>query len=93
MQAITAIGLDFAKSVFQVHGIDAQGNVIVRRQLKRRYVLAFFQRHLTEVSPLCQPLRRAPAALRCGGEPPGPKLPAQIPDEQSRPPRSRSVMH
>jgi transposase len=44
MQAITTIGLDIAKSVFQVHGIDAQGNVIVRRQLKRRYVLAFFQR-------------------------------------------------
>jgi transposase len=40
MQAITTIGLDIAKSVFQVHGIDAAGNVIVRRQLKRRYVLA-----------------------------------------------------
>ena len=44
MQAITTIGLDIAKSVFQVHGIDAEGNVIVRRQLKRRYVLAFFQK-------------------------------------------------
>ena len=44
MQAITAIGLDIAKSVFQVHGIDAQGNVIVRRQLKRRFVLAFFHK-------------------------------------------------
>ena len=39
MQAITTIGLDIAKSVFQVHGIDAEGNVILRRQLKRRYVL------------------------------------------------------
>jgi transposase len=44
MQAITTIGLDIAKSVFQVHGVDAQGEVIVRRQLKRRYVLAFFQK-------------------------------------------------
>ena len=44
MQAITTIGLDIAKSVFQVHGIDAQGQVIIRRQLKRRYVLAFFQK-------------------------------------------------
>jgi transposase len=44
MQAITTVGLDIAKSVFQVHGADAQGNVIVRRQLKRRYVLAFFQK-------------------------------------------------
>src|SRR6516225_9918410 len=44
MQTITTIGLDIAKSVFQVHGVDAQGKVIVRRQLKRRYVLAFFQK-------------------------------------------------
>jgi transposase len=44
MQAITTIGLDIAKSVFQVPGIDAEGNVILRRQLKRRYVLAFFQK-------------------------------------------------
>jgi hypothetical protein len=40
MQAITTIGLDIAKSVFQLHGIDTEGKVIVRRQLKRRYVLA-----------------------------------------------------
>ena len=44
MQAITTIGLDIAKSVFQVHGVDAEGNVIFRRQLKRRYVLAFFEK-------------------------------------------------
>jgi transposase len=34
MQALTTIGLDIAQSVFQVHGVDAAGNVIVRRQLK-----------------------------------------------------------
>jgi transposase len=44
MQTITTIGLDIAKSVFQVHGVDAGGQVIIRRQLKRRYVLAFFQK-------------------------------------------------
>ena len=44
MQAVTTIGLDIAKSVVQVHGIDAEGNVLIRRQLKRRYVLAFFQK-------------------------------------------------
>jgi transposase len=44
MQTITTIGLDIAKSVFQVHGIDAQSQVMIRRQLKRRYVLAFFQK-------------------------------------------------
>src|SRR4030088_1154242 len=41
---VTTIGLDIAKSVFQVHGIDAEGKVIVRRQIKRRYVLVFFQK-------------------------------------------------
>jgi len=44
MQAVTTIGLSIAKSVFQVHGVDAIGNVVIRRQLKRRYVLAFFQK-------------------------------------------------
>ena len=44
MQTVTTIGLDIAKSVFQVHGIDAAGQVVIRRQLKRRYVLAFFQK-------------------------------------------------
>src|SRR6201987_3958009 len=44
MQTITTVGLDIAKSVFQVHCVDANGDVVLRRQLKRRYVLAFFQK-------------------------------------------------
>src|SRR3954454_22124426 len=44
MQTITTIGLDIAKSVFQVHGVDAAGQVLIRRQLKRRAVLGFFQK-------------------------------------------------
>ena len=44
MQAVTTIGLDIAKSVFQVHGVDAAGQVLIRRQLKRRAVLAFFEK-------------------------------------------------
>ena len=44
MQTITTIGLDIAKSVFQVHCVDAGGNVVLRRQIKRRYMLAFFQK-------------------------------------------------
>jgi transposase len=44
MQTITTIGLDIAKSVFQVHCVDADGDVVLRRQLKRRYVLVFFQK-------------------------------------------------
>ena len=42
MKQISTIGLDIAKSVFQVHGIDETGGVVVRRQLKRRRVLPFF---------------------------------------------------
>jgi transposase len=44
MQSITTIGLDIAKSVFQVHCVDAAGQVVMRRQLKRRYVLTFFEK-------------------------------------------------
>jgi transposase len=44
MQTVTTIGLDIAKSIFQVHGIDAEGNVIIRRKLKRRYVLSLFEK-------------------------------------------------
>ncbi len=42
-QPIT-IGLDLAKSVFQVHGVDSGGAVVLRRQLRRSQVLAFFAR-------------------------------------------------
>jgi transposase len=38
MQSISTIGLDIAKSVFQVQGVDAAGQVVVRRQLRRRHV-------------------------------------------------------
>ena len=44
MGMITTIGFDIAKSVFQVHGVDAAGEVMVRPQLKRRQVLVFFQK-------------------------------------------------
>src|SRR3984893_12899117 len=44
MQSVTTIGFDIAKSVFQVHGIGGEGEVVIRRQLKRRHVLVFFQK-------------------------------------------------
>jgi hypothetical protein len=44
MEEVSTIGLDLAKSVFQVHGIDAAGRVVVRRQLRRGEVLGFFAR-------------------------------------------------
>ena len=61
MQTVTTIGLDIAKSVFQVHGHDAAGQVVIRRQLKRRSVLAFFQK----LPPCLVGLR--PALLRTIG--------------------------
>ena len=44
MQVVTTIGLDIAKAVFQVHGVDVHGNVVVRRHLRRRQVLPFFKK-------------------------------------------------
>jgi len=41
MQA-TTIGLDLAKNVFQVHGVDAEGETVVRKKLRRSEVIAFF---------------------------------------------------
>src|SRR5499427_6610560 len=42
MTTITTIGLDLAKKVFQVHGIDAEGKVVVAPKLRGKDVLAFF---------------------------------------------------
>jgi transposase len=43
MQA-TTIGLDLAKTVFQVHGVDSHGKVVLARQLRRGQVIAFFRK-------------------------------------------------
>ena len=59
MQTISTIGLDIAKSVFQVHGVDAAGQVAVRRQLKRR-----------QVGPATCPLKRFLQQNRPGTEVP-----------------------
>src|SRR6266571_6916228 len=40
---ISTIGLDIAKNVFQVHGIDSSEEVVVRKQLRRSQILAFFK--------------------------------------------------
>jgi transposase len=42
MVEVVTVGLDIAKSVFQVHGVDAGGGVVIRRQLRRAQVLPFF---------------------------------------------------
>ena len=40
MKEVTTIGLDLAKNIFQIHGVDAEGQVLIRRQLRRNQVLA-----------------------------------------------------
>ncbi len=44
MKEVITIGVDVAKNVFQVHGVDAEGAVIVGRQLRRSQVLPFFRK-------------------------------------------------
>ena len=44
MQRVTTIGFDIAKSVFQVHGVNAADQPVIRRQLQRRQVIAFFEK-------------------------------------------------
>jgi len=44
MDGITTIGIDLAKSVFRLHGVDAEGRPLLRRQLRRSQMLEFFQR-------------------------------------------------
>ncbi len=41
---VTTICLDIAKNIFQVHGVDAEGNIVIRKQLRRRQVLPFFRK-------------------------------------------------
>ncbi len=44
MSEVTTIGLDIAKNVFQVHGVDASGETVIRRQLRRGQVVPFFKK-------------------------------------------------
>ena len=44
MQAVTTVGFDIAKSIFQVHGVNAEGRCVIRQQLRRSRVLGFFKK-------------------------------------------------
>src|SRR5438045_3801017 len=85
MQAITTIGLDIAKSVFQVHGVDAQDKVVVRRQLSRSPLLSASRARAAAAVPACRaPSRRRRArGLRAGS----------ADDRQRRIPFSRCCRH
>ena len=42
MAEVSTIGLDIAKSVFQIHGVDVEGAVVIRKRVNRAKVLEFF---------------------------------------------------
>lgn len=42
MSEVTTVGIDLAKNVFQVHGVDERGKTVIRKQLRRRQVAEFF---------------------------------------------------
>jgi transposase len=44
MKEVSTIGLDLAKNVFQIHGVDGSGRTVIRRQLRRGQVLPFFKK-------------------------------------------------
>ncbi len=44
MNEVITIGLDLAKNVFQIHGVDGLGEVAIRRQLRRSQVIPFFRK-------------------------------------------------
>ena len=44
MSEVTTIGVDLAKNVFQIHGVDMSGTTVIRKQLRRRQVLALFEK-------------------------------------------------
>ena len=44
MNDVTTIGIDLAKTVFQIHGVDASGVLVIRKQLRRRQVLPFLRK-------------------------------------------------
>ena len=62
LSSVTTVGLDLAKHVFQVHGVDASGRVIVAKALRRKDVLAFFAQlpeclgRADDAAGLCQTL-------------------------------------
>ena len=55
MRAVRTIGLDIAKSVFQVHGVDVDGQMVIRCKLKRRYA-AVPRRYRCHTKPLGETL-------------------------------------
>ena len=63
---ITTVGLDIAKRVFQLHGVDAAGKAVLRRKLQRSEVLGFFRPYRLVWSALRLAARRIIGRVRSG---------------------------
>jgi transposase len=70
---ITTLGVDSAKNLFQVHGVDGQGRILLERQLRRRQVLPFvaqlrfaWWRWRRVAAPTIGPARLPSAVTRSG---------------------------
>jgi transposase len=64
MGEVSTIGLDIAKSVFQVHGVDVAGVVVIRKRISRAKVLEYFG----ELSPCLVGIEACPSAHHWGRE-------------------------
>ena len=67
MGEVSTIGLDIAKSVFQVHGVDGAGAVVIRKRVSRSKVLEFFAacgHALSGSKPVRQPITGAASCRR-----------------------------
>jgi hypothetical protein len=64
LAGVTRVGLDLAKTVFQIHGVDAQGEVVVVRKLRRGGVLELFGR----LAPWVVAVEECESAHHWGGE-------------------------
>lgn len=89
-QAVT-IGLDIAKSVFQVHGVDAEGAVVMRRRLTRSQMLAFFEENPCQRRAVHT--RRDRAFSRAGRDRQHWSAPAALPSPEADRPRPAGRQH
>ena len=64
MGEVSTIGLDIAKSVFQVHGVDSAGAVVIRKRISRSKVLEFF----ADLPPCLIGIEACPSAHHWGRE-------------------------
>src|SRR5277367_539360 len=64
MGEVSTIGLDIAKAVFQVHGVDGAGAVVIRKRISRAKMLEFF----TELPPCLVGIEACPSAHHWGRE-------------------------